>query len=165
MTSMLLTSRTWSVAFWVMATAVSELDPVGGGHHFLGFHIGLVDAAHGDGIAPDGDWHADQAAGVEVLDGVERSLEVGARHRLVGVEAALGRFEEQHGGDEALDVGRALVFRAHGADFFQHGRFFGVVVVAEGHHAHEAVTVRAHLHDSGAVHGPEGAHPFAGHAL
>src|SRR3990167_8713234 len=53
MTSMLLTSRTWSVAFWVMATAVSELDPVGGGHHFLGFHIGLVDAAHGDGIAPE----------------------------------------------------------------------------------------------------------------
>src|SRR5256885_3660764 len=82
MTSMLLISRTLSVGCSVMCGRLfgrrSKCDPVRGGQHLLRLHVRLVDAAHGNRIALDGDGHADQSARVEVLDGIERGLEGGA---------------------------------------------------------------------------------------
>src|SRR3989442_11900722 len=76
MTSMLLISRTLSVGCSVMCGRLfgrrSKCDPVRGGQHLLRLHVRLVDAAHGNRIALDGDGHADQSARVEVLDGIER---------------------------------------------------------------------------------------------
>ena len=69
----------------------------------LGLHVCLVDAPHRNGIASDGDWYADQAARIKVLDAVECSFEVLAGEFLFGVQRALGGFDKQHGSQEALE--------------------------------------------------------------